>query len=389
MWYSENVYYAIILVMSTQPEVLGRQVPDHVLTVDDLSKEYLVQLFCDADEMKERARQIDLPGSDPNAFEWSLNGKSAALVFLQPSTRTHGSFVSAVQGLGCAAHSFQFTERNKFLSGKEFASAFRDQVNMTAVYRDSTEKSWQYYEIFGTPMPPDQWSKEVHGGREENSQSFDTVILRSSDPDDMHRLVNMGATRVINAGNGSSEHPTQTLLDLYTLYTKYPEYFSVHSPPETPMEVVIVGDLKHARTVHSLVQGLRKFPNIHITCISKKEYELPEEYAEYADTTHCILDDDVLRSAHAVYTVRDQKEYHAQSGGQNPFTFDRDRISLIGQDTDTGMGYLLHPLPRTGEIPNDVVYPICSQPEQLICFEQVENGVYAREALLRSMFSNQ
>lgn len=108
---------------------------------------------------------------------------------------------------------------------------------------------------------------------------------------------------MINAGDGSGEHPTQALLDLYTISKDFPEVLE-----NKPLQVTFVGDLRYGRTVHSLSLLLRNFPNVTLSFVAPEHLNLPDEYRKTGDTFSEVLDEKLLASSDVVYMTRVQKE---------------------------------------------------------------------------------
>ena len=177
---------------------------------------------------------------------------------------------------------------------------------------------------------------------------------------------------VINAGDGSGEHPTQALLDLYTVSKEFPQMFS-----DAPLQVTFVGDLRYGRTVHSLSLLLRNFPNVRISFVAPEHLNLPEEYRSESDTFSTVLSDELLASSDVIYMTRVQKERFgdlaAYDAVKDLFVFD---TTTVGKMKSSAI--LMHPLPRVNEISLEV-----DSLPQARYFEQARNGVPIRMALIK------
>ena len=177
---------------------------------------------------------------------------------------------------------------------------------------------------------------------------------------------------VINAGDGANQHPTQTMLDLYSIYKTQGRLEN--------LEIFMVGDLKYGRTVHSLLQAMSHFnPVFHF--ISPRELEMPTAYKLFLDSLnipyyeHRELDE-VINSADILYMTRVQRERFADlleyEKVKNVYVL---RNSMLA-GTKKNLR-ILHPLPRVNEINEDV-----DENEKAYYFDQARNGVYSRQAVI-------
>lgn len=176
---------------------------------------------------------------------------------------------------------------------------------------------------------------------------------------------------VINCGDGDSEHPTQALLDLFTLHE------ACQSPDA--LKLALYGDLKHSRTVHSLCKLLCLFDNVTLTLISHPTQALPSSlltqlrHAEIHVEIASRLEDGLL-DADALYVVRPQREWHdAQSPSLPPQRVTR---ALLENHARPDL-VILHPLPRTDELDTDVD----AHPGAVYLDDQIDNGITIRMAL--------
>lgn len=173
---------------------------------------------------------------------------------------------------------------------------------------------------------------------------------------------------VINAGDGAGEHPTQSLLDAYTINRYFPLGME-------KISVAFVGDLRYGRTVHSLATLLRNFPNISLHFVAPSELQIPDAYFRTGDTKHEKLDE-VIGKAHVIYDTRIQKERFESPERyellKDSYVFNAETVARMRPDA-----ILLHPLPRLGEITPEV-----DDLPQAKYFEEAQNGVYVRMALI-------
>ena len=197
------------------------------------------------------------------------------------------------------------------------------------------------------------------------------IAIRSSHVGDALTAAEYSSVPVINAGDGTGEHPTQALLDLYTI-TKRFDLFS-----GTPVRVTFVGDLLYGRTVHSLSLLLRNFPHVTITFVSPESLCIPSNYSRPSDTVVSSLTDEILRTSDVIYMTRVQKERFPDVASyeaiKNSFIFDLDTARKMREDA-----LLMHPFPRVHEID----FAVDSLP-QAAYFEQAKNGVPMRMALIK------
>ena len=183
---------------------------------------------------------------------------------------------------------------------------------------------------------------------------------------------------VINAGDGGHQHPTQTLTDLLTIRN-----LQGHLDNFT---IGLCGDLKFGRTVHSLINALVRYPNVHFIFISPKELRVPDYITEMLDAKgisyeECIKIEDAIERLDILYMTRIQKERFFNEEDyvrlKNFYVLDREKLSLAKPTC-----YVLHPLPRVGEIAPDV-----DDDPRAAYFKQVQFGVYVRMAAILNLLN--
>ena len=177
---------------------------------------------------------------------------------------------------------------------------------------------------------------------------------------------------IVNAGDGANQHPSQTLLDLYSIKKTQGTLDGIN--------IMMIGDLKYGRTVHSLLQALSHF-NTKFTFVAPPELRMPEEYKqflrdkglEFIETTEI---GDAINEADIVYMTRVQRERFT-----DPMEYERVKNVYVLKnsmlDNTKDNMRILHPLPRVGEIAYDV-----DQNPKAYYFNQTENGVYTRMAII-------
>src|SRR5574344_1169234 len=261
-----------------------------------------------------------------------LQGKVVATLFFEPSTRTRLSFETAANRLGAKVIGFSDPKATSSSKGE----TLKDTIKMVSSYADVIVMR---HKLEGAAL----YASEV------------TNIP------------------IINAGDGSNLHPSQTMLDLYSIYKTQGTLENLN--------IYMVGDLKYGRTVHSLLMSMRTYnPTFHF--IAPKELEMPEEYKLYCKqngikyieqqdfTEETIADADIL------YMTRVQRERFTDlmeyERVKDAYVL---KANMLGKCKENMK--ILHPLPRVNEIEYDV-----DDSKHAYYFEQAQNGLYAREALI-------
>jgi aspartate carbamoyltransferase catalytic subunit len=290
------------------------------VSIEELSKEKILNLLEMAREFEKRPnRKI-------------LDGKIIATLFFEPSTRTRLSFETASNRLG--ARVIGFTDPKATSSSK--GESLKDTIIMVSNYAD-------------------------------------VIIMRHHLEGAARYASEKSPVPIINAGDGANQHPTQTLLDLYSIQKTQGTLENLN--------IYMVGDLKYGRTVHSLLMAMRHFnPTFHF--IAPDELKMPEKYkffcqknninyVEHSDfTTESIAEADIL------YMTRVQRERFTDlmeyEKVKNVYIL---RHDMLAKTKDTMR--ILHPLPRV----NEIAYDIDDSPKAYY-FTQAKNGLYAREAII-------
>jgi aspartate carbamoyltransferase len=208
------------------------------------------------------------------------------------------------------------------------------------------------------------------------SEYVDVIVLRHSRKGAVQEAAAASRVPVINAGDGDGEHPTQALLDVYTIYQKFGSLDGLN--------VMLVGDLKHSRTVHSLLHLLVLYKDIKVQLISPPDLMLPPHYYGFL-RSHGVepagssdLEKRLsLDPPDVLYVVREQKERRAYKCWQYPV------VTEQVMDMLPATAMVLHPLPRCGELPVTLdIDPRCA------IWRQVRNGMEIRMALLYHLFTH-
>ncbi len=268
-----------------------------------------------------------------------LRGNVLGVMFFEPSTRTRLSFEAAMARLGGSVIGFSETGSTSVAKGESLS----DTVRTLECYSD-------------------------------------IMVIRHPKEGAARLAADVSEVPVINAGDGSNQHPSQTLLDLYTLQ----KFFGKVSG----LKVAFCGDLKYGRTVHSLVHALMMFRDVEITLVSPEALRLPDYLKIEASNRGITLKETMdlshaIASCDALYMTRIQKERFADlveyDKVKNSFCLTAGALVQAQPHMK-----VLHPLPRVNEIACDV-----DQTRHAGYFEQVRNGVIMRQAVLLTLLGVQ
>jgi aspartate carbamoyltransferase catalytic subunit len=269
---------------------------------------------------------------NPDKYAHVCDDKKLATLFYEPSTRTRLSFEAAMLNLGGKTLGFQSAASSSASKGESVA----DTIRVISCYADICAMR---HPKEGAPMVAAQYS----------------------------------GIPVINAGDGGHNHPTQTFTDLLTILELKGRLDN--------MTIGLCGDLKFGRTVHSLINAMKRYPNVKFVLISPEELSIPQYLREMLINENYNFEEvrkleDVIGDLDILYMTRVQKERFFNEEEyirlKNSFILDREKLSLAKPDC-----YVLHPLPRVNEITVDV-----DNDPRAAYFKQVQNGVYVRMALI-------
>lgn len=289
------------------------------VTIRDLSKEMILHLLEMAGEFEKH----------PNRE--LLKGRVIATLFFEPSTRTRLSFETAANRLGAKVIGFSDAKASSVSKGE----TLKDTILMVSNYADAIAMR---HTLEGAA----QYASEV------------------------------APVPIINAGDGAHEHPSQCLLDLYSIYKTQGTLENLN--------IYLVGDLKYGRTVHSLITAMRHFnPTFHF--VAPKELSMPNEYKLYCKKNdikfqeHTAFNEKVIADADIIYMTRVQKERFSDlmeyERVKNVYILRNDMLGLARPNMR-----ILHPLPRV----NEIAYDVDDNPHAYY-IQQAQNGLYAREAI--------
>lgn len=291
-----------------------------LVSIDDISRDEILDLI-------ERARFFE---EHPN--HKVLDGKVVATLFFEPSTRTRLSFETAVNRLGGRIVGFSDAATSSSSKGE----TLKDTIKMVSNY-------------------------------------VDLIVMRHYLEGAARYATEVTDTPIINAGDGANQHPTQTMLDLFSI--------SKTQGRLNDLTITMVGDLKYGRTVHSLLMALRYFnPTFHF--VACDELRMPKEYKDFCDANgiryfeHTDFSPDVITATDILYMTRVQRERFTDimeyERVKNLYTLHVDMLA----DSKPNLR-VLHPLPRVNEISQDV-----DESPKAYYFEQARNGLYMRQAII-------
>lgn len=293
---------------------------NNLITIDGLSRERLEYLLRVGEEFERRPnRKI-------------LDGRIVATLFFEPSTRTRLSFETAAQRLGARVIGFSDPAATSSSKGE----SLEDTIRMVGNYAD-------------------------------------VIVMRHYIEGAAERAVRVSPVPIVNAGDGANQHPTQTMLDLYTIKQTQGTLENLH--------IYMVGDLKYGRTVHSLLMAMQHFnPTFHF--IAPRELSMPEKYKAYCEAHNIhytegeAFDADVISGADILYMTRVQRERFADL---DEYERVKDVYILSAEMLAKAKPNMriLHPLPRVNEISTDV-----DDSPHAYYFQQAKNGLFMRQAIL-------
>jgi aspartate carbamoyltransferase len=310
---------------------------EHVLRTQDLQPAVLQWLFRIAD----KSRTIYQTESGARFLHDCLPHRSLLLYFLQPSTRTFFSFQAAARILGMSTSIVRDTDK---LSEAKGESQLPDSMHTLALYHD----------VFVT---------------RHRKAGFSASCVRL--------LAETGISRpIINGGDGTEEHPTQAILDLYTLEREYRNRDGL-----TGRRVMVVGDLARGRAARSLITMLAKYKIRGLDLVSPRALALPADIKEHITTSGIALREserlvDFIADADVVYMTRMQDEYPRKSI-PTKLNYSGCILNAAAVRRMRPDCVVLHPLPRREEIPE----PFDKDPRARY-WQQVENGMWVRVAIL-------
>jgi aspartate carbamoyltransferase catalytic subunit len=291
-----------------------------IVSIEQCSEDDILRILKNAARFEER----------PNRR--LLEGKVAATLFFEPSTRTRLSFETAVNRLGGQVIGFQDASTTSSAKGE----TLKDTIRMVSNYAD-------------------------------------LIIMRHYLEGAARYASEVTDIPVINAGDGANQHPSQTLLDLYSIQKTQGKL--------TDLVITIVGDLKYGRTVHSLIAGTSHFrPTFHF--VAPEELRMPDEQKNYCDkqnipyTEHTDFTEEIINQTHILYMTRVQRERFTDTEEyervKNVYILKKDMLRNSREKL-----CILHPLPRV----NEIAYDVDDSPKAYF-IKQARNGLFTRQAII-------
>ncbi len=296
------------------PKFKGRS----IVSLKDMEKKEILHLMKKAGEIKS------------GKLKDVLKGKVIASLFFEPSTRTRLSFESAVLGQGGSVFGFADPGASSAKKGESLSDTIKNVMGYC-----------------------------------------DAIVMRHFIEGAARRAAEISTVPVVNGGDGANQHPTQTFLDLFTMFEKKGSLDG--------KVIGMMGDLKYGRTIHSLAMALTHF-DVKLHFISPKQLSVPEHYIEYLKEKKIDFQESSVETCGKeldfLYCTRLQKErffdpmeYEKVAGS---YRIDKEALEYLKADT-----YIMHPLPRVDEITVEV-----DDDPRALYFEQAHNGVPTRAALL-------
>jgi len=265
---------------------------------------------------------------------------------------------------------------------------YQNRIMTTLFYAPSTRTRLSFeaamHRLGGRVLSTEQagaFSSEIEGEQVEDSIRIicgysDVIVIRHSEEDGARRAAEVSTVPVINAGDGKGgQHPTQALLDLYTIYRQR---------PLNGLSVAIIGELDKGRTARSLAYLLAKFERVKMFFVSPPQLQMKADILEYLDEHGVCYElesdiDRVIGEVDVVYQTRIRPERVRDASGIRHYAIDSTVLKSMKEDA-----IILHPLPRTVELDKSV-----DADPRALYFRQAMNGLYVRMALLTMLLETQ
>ena len=300
----------------------------NIISIKDLNKSDIDYIIDEASKLEDIAKSREISEE--------LKGKILGLMFFEPSTRTKMSFETSMKRLSGECIGFENTGSSSVSKGESIAD---------------TAKMFEGY--------------------------CDALVIRHEMEGVSKFISDIVDVPVINAGDGAGQHPTQTLLDLYTIKKEIGHIDNI--------KIALIGDLKYGRTVHSLANALTLYDNVELYFVSPDKLKMPQEILHdldkagmsYTETSNIS---DVINKVNVLYVTRIQKERFADIDDYLEIkgAYIINKKMLEGKDL-----IVMHPLPRIDEIDGDV-----DDTKYNKYFTQAANAVPVRMAILKTLIKN-
>jgi aspartate carbamoyltransferase catalytic subunit len=286
----------------------------HLISCNQFRKEDVERLIGSAEENRDRKNL-------------HLQHKTIATLFYEPSTRTRMSFEAAVYRMGGNVISNEDATQS---SSSAKGESLEDTIRMVSSYCDA-------------------------------------IVLRHPADDSSERAAQIAHVPVINAGAGACEHPTQALLDLYTVWRE---------KGKIDLCYALVGDLRYGRTTHSLVRLLGLY-NVKVILVSSDYFSLPDDLLKFIPNCHKVdsIDEALECEPDVVYLTRMQRERFPPHLKRCSNVFSEEHLNRLKKDA-----IIMHPFPRNEELPKTI-----DRDKRAAYFRQSENGLWMRMAILKEL----
>ncbi|MCL4339191.1 aspartate carbamoyltransferase [Patescibacteria group bacterium] len=302
-----------------------------LITVDNLNRDNVHLIFEKAEEMEKLVGKRG--GND------SLKGRIMAALFFEPSSRTFSSFITSMQRLGGGIIPLNGMANTSIAKGETL---------------EDTAKVFSSY--------------------------ADIIVMRHPTGGAAGIAAKFAEIPVVNAGDGINEHPSQALIDLFTIKQAFKRLNNLH--------ILMIGDLAHYRPTNSLAKLLVNYPGIKMSFATPEEVSLPDNVRKYLKEHNISFEeynefDNLLPKVDVLYVTRVKKEYMSEElyhKVQGSYVVDRKLISKMKKNS-----IIMHCLPRVGEIDSE----IDGDPRSIFMTKQVRNGMYVRMAILDLILRNQ
>lgn len=298
----------------------------HIIKAQQFNRDLLDKMFSVAAKMEE----IALEGGSN-----ILKGKTMATIFYEPSTRTRLSFEAAMIKLGGEVIS---TENAKEFSSAAKGESLEDTIRIVGSYSD-------------------------------------IIILRHFESGAAERAAKVSPVPIVNAGDGPGQHPTQALLDIYTIKKEIGKLDGI--------SIAMVGDLAYSRTVRSLAYLLTKYNDVKIYFVAPEVVEMREDIKSYLTKHKVFFSEEtnlkkISSKVDVIYQTRIQKERFGEKiqdyeKAKDKYIIDKNILKVMKKTA-----IIMHPLPRVNEIKTEV-----DSDPRAAYFRQAQNGLYIRMALLK------
>ena len=312
----------------------------HIIMSQQFDRPFLDEIC----ELTTKIRGISKGNKGVSFLQSLLQGKRAMLYFVQPSTRTFLSFMAACQILGIQC------------------SEVRDAATSSEMKGESQEDTVRTF-----------------------SSYVDLVVMRhplSGFAERIAFLLNQirRPVPVINAGSGKDQHPTQALLDIYTLHRSFDNYGGIDGK-----RIAFVGDLQRGRTVRSLAYLLRNYQDVRLYFVAPPELQMGEDLKGYLQEQGVAFEEmnnleEVIPVVDAVYMTRIQDEYDERGESKkidySAYYFKKEYLKILPPNA-----IIMHPLPRRNEIPVEI-----DADKRAMYWRQVRNGMWVRVTLIAAIF---